>query len=35
VDCGYNLKPKAYLKHQFPEEITLSDGAIVKKPESW
>lgn len=35
ADCSYNLKPKAYLKHQFPDEITLSDGIIVKKPESW
>ena len=37
IVCGnsFNIKPKKYLQHQFPNPVILSSGKKIYKPSSW
>lgn len=35
ADFSFNLRPTDYRRHQFPNQITLSDGTIITKPPRW
>lgn len=33
--ASYNIKKERYAEHQFPEEVTLSNGNVIIKPSTW
>jgi uncharacterized LabA/DUF88 family protein len=33
--CCYIIKAKTYVKHQFPDPVTLPDGKRIAKPSTW
>jgi hypothetical protein len=35
VHRSFKIKKDAYLRHQFPDPVTLPDGTTIHKPQSW
>lgn len=35
VDGSFKITKDAYVRHQFPDSVTLPDGTTIDKPQSW
>ena len=35
VEKSFNIRKERYAEHQFPDNVTLSNGRIINKPTSW
>ena len=35
LTSSFEISRKAYLKHQFPDKVTLQNGKVITKPPAW